>query len=726
MTLIERSVQSESNLAGASAIEYSPPAPPSRVLHIDFETRSALDLPTVGVYRYAEDPSTDILCVCWALDEGPVQTWLPGDAVPDDLGIHVIMNGAIVAHNKDFERIIWREILANRYDWPEPDLEQWECTMAMAGLQAVPLDLENAAWVMGLQEQKDVEGARLMRDMCKPKKILMPGDAGYEEARSHLRAEPQRRDLTHLLDGRIIVWPFAKEKQQRLTQYCAQDVRTERSLHGRLRPMPDSERNFFLLDAKINDRGLLVDYKTIENAQKIVDTTLSGLKDEMAEITGRLCSPTSPASIVKWLNNNGHPEVTSVAKESVLELLKRDDLTPTARRVLEIRQEAGKSSTAKLRAFTKYACSDGRCRGNFVYARAHTGRWAGRGVQLQNLVRPTGAIEIPLALELLKNGDEARLIDLTVGPPLDVVAECMRGMIIAAPGKDFIACDFANIEGRVSAWLAGETWKLDAFRAQDLGEGFGIYELAAANIYHVPPEEITKSDPRRQIGKVAELSLGYGGSIGAFRNMAKNYNVIVAPREADQIKTGWRSAHPMIAQSWRDIEAAAFNAVRYPDQTFWFCNDRLAFRVHRDFLWMWLPSGRALAYCRPHIADNNRKVEIYNPETDALEELETVKAAVHFWATDGSTKWTRQAAYGGKWWENAVQAISRDILAEAMLRLENAGYPIVLHAHDEAVAEVPELFGSLDEFKKLMEVRPRWASDCPIVAEGWRGKRYRK
>lgn len=322
-------------------------------------------------------------------------------------------------------------------------------------------------------------------------------------------------------------------------------------------------------------------------------------------------------------------------------------------------------------------------------------------------------------------------------PVMQKIAECMRGMVIAPPGKEFCTGDFGNIEGRVNAWLADETPKLKVFTDYDAGKGPDPYLVSAAGIYHRPVAAFNKESPERQIGKVAELSMGYQGGIGAFRNMAKNYGVHVSKKEANEIKKGWRGAHPNIVQSWADMDAAAKSAVQNPGQVFQCCGDKLAFLMKDNFLWVRLPSGSMLYYCRPHFKEARFIADVEDKDTGEIVEREIVNTTVHFWGRDSQTKkWVRHHTYGGFWCENTVQSISRDILCEAMVRVEDAGYPIVLHAHDEIVSEVDRDFGdrSLDKkgrlhdyaFEHLMEIRPSWASDCPIVVEGWRGTRYRK
>ena len=374
-----------------------------------------------------------------------------------------------------------------------------------------------------------------------------------------------------------------------------------------------------------------------------------------------------------------------------------------AKRILEIRQSLSKTSTAKYTTLLGAKMLDDRLRGMFMYHGAGTGRWTGRIVQLQNLPRGTFS-DVDWAIDLFRNHD-LEMLSMFYGDIPPAAATCLRGMLIPAEGKDFICADYSSIEGRVRAWLAGEESALNVYRA-----GHDPYKVAASAIYHVAYDDVQKK--QRQIGKVAELALGYQGSVNAFNAMAVNYGVTLPEDEVREIVAKWRDSRPVTVQFWRNLERACTRAVEKPGSV-WDCG-KIRFKVSDGFLRMRLPSGRVLWYARPRIT---------------LKEMSwgEQKAVVAFDGVDSKTrKWGQQYLYGGLLAENATQATARDLLVNGMFAVESAGYPIVLHVHDELVAEVPEGFGSVEEFERLMCTLPEWGKTIPVKAEGWRGKRYKK
>jgi DNA polymerase len=651
-------------------------------LHLDVETRSAVDLKLAGPWVYAQHQSTDLWCACWAIGDRAVQTWRPGDPAPAQLVEHVAAGGPLVAHNAmSFERVIWRNILAIRYGWPEPALEQWHCTGALAAAMALPRSLDEAARALGLPVQKDMAGHRLMLQMARPRLI-----------------EP---------DGRIVWWDVP-DKVRRLIAYCQQDVEVERALHQRLRPLSDVEREVFLLDARINERGVAVDLELVEAAEALVAETQAQLDAEMRGLTGGVIeAATQTARLLTWLRARG-VEADSVDKPAVAGLLDTD-LPDDVRRVLEVRAGAARSSTAKLQAFRARTCRDGQLRDNLLYHGAGTGRWSGKGVQLQNLPRPSIVADTEAAITAIRQREEAWWIDAFHGPPMGVVSDCLRGMLIASPGMELIAADFAAIEARVLAWLAGQRDLIRLFAT-----GGDAYRHMAAEIYGRSADAIAKGSIERQLGKQAVLGCGYGLGAPKFRTTCAKAGIQIDEALAERVVQTYRTTNGRIVALWRELEDAALRAVERPGLTVPAAAGRVRFRIKGDFLWLILPSGRPLAYARPRIEDAETPWGQLRPQVTYLGVNSITRA------------WERQSAYGGRWTENVVQAIARDLLAAAMLRLEQAGYPVVLSVHDEIVAEVPAGVGSVQQFEAIMCQLPDWAKGCPVAAEGWRGLRYRK
>ena len=657
------------------------------IIHGDFETRSEVELKDVGLDVYARHPSTDVWCFAWAIDDGEPDIWFPGMPAPAPTKL-LATSQVLYAHNAQFEIAIWNHIMVPRYGWPKIYPHSVRCTMAMAYAMSLPGSLENASAALGLSEQKDMAGHRLMMQMSRPR--------GYDDA------------------GKPIWWDDF-DKQIALQNYCKQDVRTEQALCKRLLTLSPSEQKLWALDYKINQRGVHVDRLAVSQAMTVVKRESDRLNAELFTVTeGCVSSTTEVAALTKWIQHKG-VEIDGLAKADVIDALKLDDVPADVRRALLIRQEGGKTSTAKLRTVLEILGDDDRARGLLQYHAAGTGRWGGRKLQPQNMPRPSISHEvIEQVLDTLATctPDEAHsIITALFDNPLTVISDCLRGMISAAPGNILLCADFANIEGRGLAWIAGEQWKLDAFRAYDAGTGPDIYKLSYAKSFRIPVEQVTKEN--RFVGKVQELALGYQGGVGAFQTMAKAYRVEVSDERAEEVKVAWREAHPHVVQFWYDIERAAKEAVRHPGHTF--AGGTTMFLVKGSFLFCKLPSGRVLTYPYPKLKP---KMTPWGEE----------KEQIHYMSVDGKTKkWRETHTYGGKLTENVVQALSRDILAEAMTRLDAEGYPIVLHVHDEIVAEVEAHKNwDLKLFEAYMKRVPTWAAGLPIAVEGWRGARYRK
>lgn len=658
------------------------------IVHCDFETRGSVELKEVGLDNYARHRDTSPWCLSWAIDDREPSIWHPQIDTPSTLFAALWEGSLVVAHNAAFEMAIWEHIMVPRYGWPPLKTSQGRCTMAMAYAMSLPGSLEKAAAAVGIERQKDMAGHRLMLQMAKPKTVTP------------------------------LTWWDDEDKTQQLYDYCKQDVRVEQQLWARLLPLSDSEQRLWVVDRAINSRGVYVDRPAITAALSIVGQEQQRLAAELRVVTeGVVGGPTEVAGLTRWVQAQG-VTCDSLAKADLSALLMGETLTPRVRRALEIRQEAAKTSTAKLTTMLDAVGADGRIRDTLQYHAAGTGRWGGRRIQPQNLPRSTMKQgEIDQVFELFEDGEAtAGYLDLFYGPPLSVVSNCLRGMICAPPGKSLVAGDYANIEGRVLAWLAGEEWKLQAFRDFDAKTGPDLYLLAASRIYRQPIETYTKASPERQIGKTAELACGFGGGIGAFQTMARAFGLTISDAEADMIKVAWRDAHPRIVQYWYDLETAASDAVAHPGTKTYAgaAGRRVCFRVKGSFLFCLLPSGRMLTYPYPKLKDK------LTPWGD-------LKEQVHYMHVDSLTnKWVETSTYGGKLSENITQAVSRDVLAEAILRVELVGYPVVMHVHDEIVAEVSEASGALPEFLRHMGATPPWAAGLPIAVEGWQGRRYKK
>ena len=612
---------------------------------------------------------------------------------------HVEAGGLVYAHNVAFELAIWNHIMVPRYGWPTLKPEQCRCTMCMAYAMALPGSLENAAPAVGLTERKDGLGKRVMLKLCKPN-----------------------------VNNEFWTPETAPEDFRKLYVYCKTDVEVERALHHRLMELSEQEQAVWALDYKINQNGILVDLVAIDKALALVAQEKTRLDGEILKVTGGVVgSCTEVQLLVKWIKSQG-VKITGLAKADVLGALGGDDLPPQVRNALELRKEAAKSSTAKLVAMRDRAAGDGRIRGIHQYHGASTGRWAGRGVQTQNLPRCRPGIKPQDVEDIIAHLDSRDYVDTFYGPTLDALSDSLRGMIIAPPGKDLVAVDFSNVEGRVLAWLAGETWKVEAFKSFDRGVGPDIYKLAYSRSFGIPVNEVTKE--QRQIGKVMELALGYGGGVGAFQSMAKNYNVHFTDVQADQIKVAWRKAHPRIVAYWSELEAALYTLTSGRPMTVglgYGPGRSVTFKKAGSFLWCQLPSKRVLCYPYPEIREVTTP---WGEDRDALTYMTVVSNVKAKILPDPSASgtWKRISTYGGSLAENVTQAVARDILAEAMLRLDQQGAKIVAHVHDEAVIEIahdaPE--DAVKQIETMFAAAPSWAIGLPLAAEGWRGPRYRK
>jgi DNA polymerase bacteriophage-type len=654
----------------------------AHVLHRDYETRSRVRLNLVGAHRYAADPSTEILCAGFAVDDQPVQLWTPGNAVPAAfLEAAANSNWIVVAHNDQFETAIEQHILAPRYGWPQIPIERHRCTMAAALACGLPARLSAAANALELVSRKDAAGERLMHQTSKPRK-------------AHKDEDPDQ-----------VYWFEDSERLNRLYSYCRQDVEVERELYERLPSLPPAEQKLWELSTRINSRGFGFDRVFAEAARKIAQAAAPEIDQELAEITGgAVTSINQVAKLLVWLQAQGCT-LQKLDKKAIEKLLVTE-LPAAVQRVLELRLGGAQAAAKKIDALLARAGDDDRVRGAFRYHGASTGRWSGEGFQPQNLKRPV-VEDLDAATAAVATGDYEKVRKL-YGRPLSVVGDCSRSMICAAPGQTLIGADFGSIESRVLAWIAGEDWKLDSYRRFDATQDprDEPYCITACKISRKPPGFYTKESPERSIGKTCDLAFGYQGGLNAWRKFEPEK---FTDDEVHQFKTEWRAAHPKIKRFWYDIDQAAWIAVRERGRVVR-CGP-IAFKCNSAFLHLKLPSGRKLSYPQPRIIGDEREQHVIFSDNG----LGQFKDCRH-----------GQGAYGGLWTENVVSGIARDLLAEAMLRIEAVGYPIVLHVHDEIVAEVPIGFGSTDQFTHLMTRKPAWALELPIAALAWTGMHYCK
>lgn len=665
---------------------------------IDLETYSDVDLGKAGLYRYAQSPAFTILLLAFSIDGGPVQVvdLAQGEEIHEVLCCCLFDKDIIKhAYNAAFE---WY-CLSQHFKLSEQQsaawLPQWRDTQLQAMYCGLPTSLKAVGEALGLSEDKKklATGTALIRYFCVPCK---PTKSNGGRTRNLPHHDPDKWDL--------------------FKTYNAQDVVTEMEIDKKLRrfPVPGAVQKQWETDLRLNLHGVAVDMDLVAGAQAVDAEVREAYLQEAVALTG-LQNPNSVAQLTEWLESETGSEVSNLRKATVADLLAGDLKEGTARRMLEIRQELGKTSVKKYAAIETAACADHRVRGILqFYGANRTGRWAGRIVQPQNLPRTYISGELlPLARDLVKEcrTDALRLI---FGSVPDTLSQLIRTALVAEPGKVLVDADFSAIEARVLAWLAGEEWRLEVFRTHGK-----IYEASASQMFGVPIEKIKKGNPEyalRQRGKVAELALGYGGGVSAMRTMDTGKILADVPDEEIQgIVAQWREASPMIGQMWRQVEDAALKAIR-DGGSYLVMPARVIIAREMDpaedldYLTIKLPSGRKLYYAKPFITTNRFG-----------------RPSIAYWNVGQTTKkWEPTETYGGKLVENITQAVARDCLAEAVERLDAAGYRIVFHVHDEVVIEAPEREGLLDDVVQIMSTVPDWAKGLPLGADGWVDQFYKK
>ena len=655
---------------------------PVHVLHRDYEVRSRIALKSVGTHRFAADQSTEGLCAAYALDDQSVQLWTPGAPIPPEfVEAANNPNWVVAAHGDHFETAIEHHILAPRFGWLEIPIERHVCTMARCLAAGLPARLSAAADALELANRKDAAGERLMHQMAKPRRA--------------------RKD-----EAPGIYWFDDADRLQRLYEYCRQDVEVERELYERVPALSVSEQTLWVLSCVINQRGFCVDRAFAKAARKIAQAAAPEIDAELSRITNSAVTKINQiAKLVVWLQQQGCT-VEKLDRKAIERLLGNEDLAAAVRQVLELRLGGAQAAVKKINALLARAGDDDRVRGAFRYHGAATGRWAGEGFQPQNLKRPIVA-DLDAAIAAVSTGDYAHVQKL-YPRPLSVVGDCSRSMICAADGHTLIAADFGAIESRVLAWCAGEDWKLDAYRRYDATHDprDEPYCVTACRIFRVADGSFDRKSPERGIGKTCDLASGYMGGVNAWRKFEPER---FSDTEVKQFQRSWRAAHPATKKFWHNLDYAAWTAVKHRGRIVP-CGP-VAFKCTGSALFLKLPSGRKLSYPQPRIIGDDREQRVLFADN-----------------AEGRFQDCRHGhgAYGGTWCENVVSGIARDLLADAMLRIEAAGYSIVLHVHDEIVAEVPIGFGSTEEFIRLMTRKPAWALNLPIAASAWTGARYCK
>lgn len=651
-----------------------------RHLHIDIETRCDLDVGDVGVYRYAEDPTFSIILFAYSWGDGPTVVidcsadLSPGESIPADVWLAMTDPKVLkIAHNANFEYVC-----IGSYFGIKLNLKQWFCTMVAAAYLGLPLGLDKIGQVLKLSEQKDARGKALITYFCKPCKPTKKNGGRTQNLPEH---DPEK-------------WAEFKE-------YNAQDVRTEQEIYkyvSRFPGLTDNEREYWILDQKINAAGITVDREFIEASIETNALFTEEVHKEIINLTG-VDNPNSLHQLKAWLRNELGYEVHSLGKDYIKDAIEGDLIPDHVRRLFELRQFASNTSVSKYDAMLNYLCADGRIRGLFqFYGANRTGRFAGRGVQLQNLKRtPKKGIET--AREAVRKG----LADLLYDNVQDIISKLIRTALVASEGCSLVVSDFSAIEARSLAWLAGEDWVLDVFHTHGK-----IYEATAANMFNVPLNMVTKESDLRAKGKVATLALGYQGASGALIAMGALREGL-DEAELPALVNAWRSANPRIVKLWREVEQAAKHVItkktsyilRKP-----FCS--IKFSYDRGYLFIELPSGRRLAY--------------YGAAVE--------KGKITFWGLDQVKKvWCKMTTYGGSLVENINQAVARDCLTNAMYRIYyEVLLPILMHIHDEIVGEVKdeEAPEALEKINKVMAVSPDWAQGLPLKGDGYISKYYKK
>ncbi len=641
-------------------------------VHLDFETRSEVDIRRCGAWVYATHPSTEVLCMAYAIDDGEVQIVekdqmnRPYLQIPEMAFDNCFKEDSIfVAHYAMFEYYIWHEVLVKRYGYPKIPQDRWRCTAAKAAAVALPRGLDGAAGALELEFRKDMNGKRVMLKMCKPRKPTKNDDSKWNES---------------------------PEDFEVLESYCRDDVEVERALDNELRDLLPYEQKVWFLDQKINRRGINVDLEAVDSALGLIEDYKEEKVAEVVKISdGFLDGVSRRQKVLTWAKGLG-VNLPDFTKETVNETLS-GDIPPKLRQVLEIRQELGKTSTAKYEAFKKATDLLGILCDTLVFHGASTGRWTGKNVQLHN--PPRGTIDdTDDCIKLMKKND-LEMFRMFYPKVMEAISSCIRGMLIPREGKELFVSDFNAIEVRVLFWLANEYAGLQRYELnQDL------YVDMAMRIFDTTEID----DLKRFVGKQTVLGCGFGMGLNGerFVGTCRTHNITVAIETAMRAVGMYRETYRAVPAYWKITERAAIEAVltKKPIKV-----GKVVWFVDGDFLYAKLPSGRCLAYHKPEIHE---------------------MSLTHMGINSRINSYERQVTWGGVLVENIVQATARDIMVNGMFSVEEAGYDILLTVHDEIMSERNIGTGLIQDYDQLLSKTPDWAKGCPIVAKGWKGMRYQK
>lgn len=661
------------------------------MLGIDFETCSAVDLKRVGAWAYAGHASTRVYCMAWAFDDEEPAIWTPDQPLPERIATHLRAGGAVLAHNATFEAAVIERTL----EWDTGDID-WHDTALLAAAANLPRSLEGIGKALGVRELKDTEGGRTAIDLSR---VAVAADGSY-------------------------VYPVPDDEQlAELFGYCCQDVRAMRACWRRLPKLDIAERELMRLDRLVNRRGVSCDVERARLLAQLAAKRGTVLHDHMERLTlGLVPKTTSVPALRDWLEAQGvvlpkllrklkeGPTQTTTLNAEALRAVAATTTHPAhVREVAAVRLEAGKlSSLSKLARVPELLDADHRLRGLLRAYGAHTGRWTSHGLQLHNFPRDRLGGMRAIYEQLLADGGGEHL-DL-LDEPLSVLSQLLRSIVVAAPGRTLLAGDFSAIEARVLAWLAGEQKVLDTFAS-----GRDIYVEDAASI----------GSDNRQLGKVCRLGLGYGMAEKKLVVTARGYGVTLEPKEARRVKIAWRAANPRIVDLWASLEEAVREAIATENVTF--AAGRLRVQRRGVCLGVRLPSGRLLRYWRPHTATVKKTIESVDAEGNDVTKVVEMNV-IRYWTAEGKGM-VPVETYGGKLVENATQAVARDVLGAALLRVEAAGFPVVLHVHDSVLAEVPADRATAAEKRRFLDtlvVPPAWAGGLPLAADGYAGQRFVK